>query len=71
MSTETGNNRDLRTLPQVVAERQYLTIRWLRRLIYEGRVPSYKLGGKVLVDLGEIDAFVEASRRDSTGVAVS
>ncbi len=71
MANETGKNRDLRTLPQVVAEREYLTIRWLRRLIYEGRVPSYKLGGKVLVDLEEIDSYVEASRRDTTGVAVS
>lgn len=51
--------RNLRTLPQAVEERPFLTIRWLRNLIYERGIPSYRLGGRVLVDLDELDACVE------------
>lgn len=51
-----------RTLEQAVEERTWLTLRYLRRLIYEHRIPSYKLGGRVLVDLQELDAFIETNR---------
>ncbi len=39
--------------------------RWLRRQTYEGRLPCYKVAGKVLVDLDDLDAFIEAGRRDA------
>jgi hypothetical protein len=58
-------NRELRTVKQATAERPYLTERWLRRLIYDRRLPHYKVAGKVLVDLIEVDALVEAGRREA------
>lgn len=55
--------RELRTLVQAAEERPFLTLRWLRQLVASERVPTYKLGGKVLIDLHELDEFVRASRR--------
>ena len=63
MSSTPPAERELRTLSQAAQERPFLTLRWLRQLVAEHRIPSYKLGGKVLVDLAELDAFIEASRR--------
>lgn len=59
------SNRDLHTLPQAVEARPFLTIRWLRNLIYERGIPSYRLGGRVLIDLNELDAYIESSRRET------
>ncbi|MGH9187906.1 MAG: hypothetical protein ACRD0U_19185 [Acidimicrobiales bacterium] len=67
MQGQSGNPRvrELRTLPQTVSERPFVSVRWLRRLIYQDRrLPSYKLGGRVLIDLIELDALIEGSRRD-------
>lgn len=56
-------SRKIVTLAQAVEQRPFLTLRHLRRLIFERRLPFYKAGGKVLVDLDEIDAWVESNRR--------
>ena len=56
--------RELRLLAQAVAERPWLSLRYLRRLVYEGRIRHYKVGGKVLVDLADIDALAESGRRE-------
>jgi excisionase family DNA binding protein len=62
----TGDGRELVTLDQAVGARPYLTKRHLRRLIAEHRIPSYRIGGKVLVDVAEVDELVAASRRDAS-----
>lgn len=36
--------------------------RWLRRLVYERRIPYHKVGGKVLLALEDLDALVENGR---------
>ncbi len=41
---------------------EWATIRWLRRQIYENRLPSYKVEGLRLVDLDDLDAKVAAGR---------
>ena len=33
--------------------------RWLRRLVYERRIPYRKVRGRVLIDLADVDAFLE------------
>lgn len=40
-------------------------VRWLRRLSEEGRVPSYKVGGKVLLSVSEVEAYIVSGRRDA------
>jgi excisionase family DNA binding protein len=52
----------LRTVAQAAEERPWLTERYLRRLIYERRIEYFKVGGRVLVDLDQLDRFVEAHR---------
>ncbi len=36
--------------------------RWLRRLISERRIPYHKVGGRVLLDLADLDALAAAGR---------
>ncbi len=55
-------SRDLRSLPQAEEARQWATERYLRRLIAERRIPFHKVGGRVLVDLDDLDAYAEAGR---------
>ena len=33
----------------------WATVRWLRRQVYEGNLPSHRVGGYVLVDLDDLD----------------
>jgi excisionase family DNA binding protein len=54
--------RTLVTLRQAVAERPWLTERWLRRLVYERRVPFHKVGGRLLFDLEDLDKLAESGR---------
>lgn len=54
--------RALRTIKQVIAERPFATERWLRRLIYEKRLRYFKVGGKVLIDLNDLDELVESGK---------
>lgn len=54
--------RQLRTIAQVVEERPYATARWLRRCVSERRFPHHKVRGRVLVDLVDLDRYVESCR---------
>lgn len=54
-------------LPQLLEQRTYLTERWVRsmcaRSIEEDRLPHYRVGGKLVFDLEEVDAFVRRNHR--------
>lgn len=57
------------TLDQLVTARPFLTPRWVRSMVASERpeperFPHYKVGGKLVFDLEEVDAFV---RRDHRG----
>ena len=60
----------LRTIPQALEERPGTRsagkdpARWLRRKIYERRIPYYKCDGRVLLDLADLDAFLVAERME-------
>ena len=51
-----------RTIPQVLAARPWLTERYLRRLVYERRIGYSKVGGRILIDLMDVDALVASGR---------
>jgi excisionase family DNA binding protein len=51
---------------QEVAGYEWANVRWLRRQVFECRIPYYKVGGRVLIDLADLDALVEASRHDAS-----
>ena len=55
-------SRHLVTLAQAVEARPWLTERFLRRLVAERRVPYFKVGGKLLFDLDDLDALAERGR---------
>jgi excisionase family DNA binding protein len=46
-----------------VAERLGVSVRYVRRLVHERRIPFIKLGHLVRFDPDEIDAWIERSRR--------
>ena len=56
--------RRLVPLTAVNSENGYgwVTTRWLRRLVQERRLAFHKPRGKVLIDLDDLDAFVEQAR---------
>jgi hypothetical protein len=54
--------RDLVLLTQVPAHRQWATIPWLRRQVLEHRIGHFKVAGRVLIDLGELDQLAERGR---------
>ncbi len=58
----TPTPRDLVPLIKVPDHRPFVTVRWLRRAVSEHRLGCYKLGARVLIDLAELDALVEAGR---------
>jgi excisionase family DNA binding protein len=62
---EPKGNRQLVRLVEVPSHRPWATVRALRRWVYEKRIPSYKAGGFVLLDLAELDAFAEQGRREA------
>jgi excisionase family DNA binding protein len=53
--------REWRSVRDIPAERPWVTERWLRRLLHEKRIPYAKVGNKVLIDLHELDAYIERS----------
>jgi hypothetical protein len=57
--------RNLVPLLDVPSHRPWTTVRWLRRQVAERRVPFYKVAGKVLLDLNELDALAERGRVDA------
>jgi len=58
--------RRLVTIDQAHEARPFLSVRMLRRLVAERRVPYYKPAGRVLFDLNELDAWAEAGRVEAT-----
>jgi hypothetical protein len=37
-------------------------VRWLRRQVYERKLAYHKVGGRVLIDLHDLDRLAEAGR---------
>lgn len=62
----TAQHRRLHRLTDVSGLPDYgwATARWLRRQVYEGALPSHKVEGLLLLDLDDLDAMVEAGRRE-------
>jgi hypothetical protein len=56
--------RNLVPLLEVPEYRPWATVRWLRRQVNERRIGYYKAGGRVLLDLAELDSLVERGRAD-------
>ncbi|WP_077081847.1 excisionase family DNA-binding protein [Mycobacterium numidiamassiliense] len=46
-----------------VAEYLGVAARTVKNMIADGRLPSYRLGRLVRIDLAEVDAALEASRK--------
>ena len=59
---EQTSARQLVTLSQAVSARPWLTVRLLRHLVSQRRVPFYKPAGRILFDLGELDEWAENAR---------
>lgn len=58
------------TIPQLLsidqlAERLGITVRHVRRLVAERRVPYYKVGKLVRFDPADITVWLESGRRDA------
>ncbi len=49
-----------------LADRLGTSVRHLRRLVAERRIPFVKLGGLVRFDIAEVEAWVDASRHPVT-----
>ncbi len=49
-------------LVKVPTERPWATERKLRRMVAEHRVRYYKVDGRILFDLADLDAYAEAGR---------
>ena len=53
-------------LTKVPEARPWVTVRYLRRLVYERRLPFHKLGAgrnaPVLIDLEDLDRYAQAGR---------
>jgi excisionase family DNA binding protein len=52
----------LLTIPEV-AERLAVSERFVRRLLFDGRLPKVKVGGRLVrIDERDLEAFIEAGR---------
>lgn len=65
----TGNSdstsaRDLVLLGDLVEMYPWLNERWLRRIIQDKRIGTYRVGNRVLFDPAEFEAFVLSNRKD-------
>jgi excisionase family DNA binding protein len=64
-----GKQSQIVPIGEVHEHRPWATTRYVRRLVYERRIPHYKMGesrsARVLIDLDDLDRFVEASRVDA------
>ena len=58
--------RNLVTLRQLLEARPWLSERFARRLVAERKVPFYKVSGKLLFDLEEVDQLAESGRVEAT-----
>lgn len=57
-----GPPRHLVTLKQAAEARPWATVRFQRTLIASKRIAYFKVAGRVLVDLDELDAYAERGR---------
>lgn len=48
------------------AERLGTTQRHVRRLVFERRIPFYKVGGKVRLDAAELDRWLDQQRVEAS-----
>jgi excisionase family DNA binding protein len=48
--------------PQEAAERLGTSLRFVRRLVFERRIPFIKIGRHVRIAAGDLDAFIAAGR---------
>jgi len=55
-------SRQLVSVGSIAEHRPWCSERYLRRLIAERRIPFHRVGGRVLVDLDDLDAYDEAGR---------
>ncbi|HUZ20622.1 MAG TPA: hypothetical protein VMU75_08645 [Acidimicrobiales bacterium] len=62
MTTGTAVQKHYVTLKQLLAERPWLTERWLRRGVAMRTIPFSRAGGKLLFALEDLDGMVEANR---------
>ena len=62
MSTTRPAAKQYVTFSQALEQRPWLTERWLRRAVQERRIPFFKVDGKLVFDLEEIDGYVAAHR---------
>jgi excisionase family DNA binding protein len=60
-------NRQLVSVRQAEEQREWARERFVRRLIFEKRIPYHKVGGKVFVDLADLDAYAERGRVAAAG----
>jgi hypothetical protein len=58
--------RHLVPLMKVPIERPEWNERQLRRMVAEKRVPFFKVDGRILFDLAELDAYVGARRVEAS-----
>ena len=50
--------------PQEAAERLGTSLRFVRRLVFERRIPFVKVGRHVRITASDLDAFIAAGRVD-------
>jgi hypothetical protein len=56
------------TLKQLLMARSYLEEKWVRRAVAERRFSFFKLDGKLLFDLDDIDSYVSQRRVEAAVV---
>ena len=61
-----AKSKNLVLLLQVPEHRPWATERQLRRMVAEKRIPYYKVRGRVLLDLDDIDWLAESGRVEAT-----
>ena len=57
--------------PQEVADRLGTSLRFVRRLVLERRIPFIKLGRHVRIATSDLDAFIAAGRVEADSVPSS
>lgn len=60
----TADGEKLLTLDNV-SERLSVSISTVRRIVREGLLPAYRVGGRLRFKLHEVDAYVDAQRIDA------
>jgi hypothetical protein len=66
--TATAGSKRLHPLTEIehLPGYEWATTRWLRRQVFERKLTHYKVSGRVLVDLDDLDRYVQAGRRDAS-----